>query len=68
MSVTYLIPIFSRVITWPAFYGAIFFTVWLGLLTVAMAVALLSKDDKRADRAYLIFRDLLCRFRLRRPQ
>jgi hypothetical protein len=50
---------FSRALELPAAFGAAFLLFLTLLLSVAMAVALFAKDDKRAGRAYKIFVELL---------
>ena len=60
-----VVPYLGHVLAWPALYSAIFFAVVLCLLAVAASVAIFAQDDKRANRAYKIFSDLLRTLRWR---
>lgn len=57
----------NRALTWPEICGAIIVGAFIIFIGVAMFVALFADDDKRATRAYKIFRDLLRAF-LRRTR
>jgi hypothetical protein len=52
-------------LAWPAVYGAIFVAVLLCLLVSAATVAMVAQDDKRANRAFKIFSEILRFFRRR---
>jgi uncharacterized integral membrane protein len=54
-----LVTYFGGALAWPALYGVIFLAVVLGLLTAATGVALFARNEKRANRAFRIFRELL---------
>jgi hypothetical protein len=54
-----LVTYFGHALAWPVLYGAIFFAVLLCLLAVAASVALFAGNDKRANRAFRVFSELL---------
>jgi hypothetical protein len=63
-----VISIFSHVshaVAWSAFYTLIILGVLLCLLALATFVALFAQDEKRANRALRVFRELITL--LRRP-
>jgi len=56
---SYLLIDLGQAAKWPALCAAAILAILLVLLTVAMAVGLFAADDKRANRAYKIFIELL---------
>jgi hypothetical protein len=52
-------------VAWPEIYAAATISAFILLISIAMFVALFDHDDKRANRAYKIFRDLLKVFQRR---
>lgn len=64
----YLATNLGHALKWSALYAAVVLAVLLGLVAVAMSVALFAKDDRRASRAYQIFIELLRLFRQRGPR
>jgi hypothetical protein len=59
----WLISDVGHVFVWPAACGVAVIGTLLCMIGLAMFVTLFSHDDKRAQRAYRVFRDLLCLFR-----
>jgi hypothetical protein len=49
----------ERALTWPEIYGAATIGALIFLISIAMFVAMFSRDDKRAKRAHEIFSELL---------
>lgn len=59
ISIPYVLTDVGHALVWPALFSAIFCAALLGLITVAMSVALFAKSEDQANRALKVLRELL---------